>query len=343
MNIQAEHTEGGEVTRLQTETDHYFVCFDIGATNTRAGLVKLSSLEKVELQVVDRASTPELLDAAGAEEGFEVWFVDQVKALSAHAGIEPSELAAISIASTGSPDPATGTIQTASAIIPDYRNHNLRESLREVFLIPSFAIGDCQALALAEACVGAGKGVINLLLAAPGTGLGGGLVINGELLTGAHGLAGNLGHMFFMGEREAICSCGSHEHAEPHVAGSFLGEIYQLKGGSRERSDGHPLTGKDIADFAAAGDAAAKKAVRLSGEALGKTLASAANLVDPDAIVLAGSVTKLGEPWLTPLRDAYRSLALPQLRDIPITPGKLDDAPLIGAAIHAAKQQGLFS
>ena len=163
----------------------------------------------------------------------------------------------------------------------------------------------------------------SLLLVAVGSGIGGAMVLGGHVLHGAHNVGGHIGHVCHPDARRIRCSCGRYGHVEPIASGLGIERCY------------HKLSGKDargdrIAEMARNGDNDAQSAVLMAGRALGNTLGMQANMLDPEMIVLSGSVCGAGELWLDAVRQGYQDQVIDVLSDIPIVPGTLGaQAPIL--------------
>lgn len=150
-------------------------------------------------------------------------------------------------------------------------------------------------------------------------------------------MAGHAGHVVSALGAGVPCSCGSVEgHVEPVASGTGLATLYNMRAG------GEPVrNGGDVAALAADGDALASSVIEDSARALGACIGGMANLVDPDGIVVSGSVVNAGPVWWDALRDGFARSALPLLRDVRIREGELGgDAPLIGAAVASRRVVG---
>ena len=230
--------------------------------------------------------------------------------------------------------------------VPDWEDFPLAEWLREHFGVPAAVENDANAAALGEWRYGAGRGTRYFLYVTVSTGVGGGIVIEGELYRGADGLAGEIGHMV-VDPGGPRCTCGRRGCLEAFSAGPAIarrarellashhrsGEgriILELVGGAPSR-----ITAREVAMAAARGDPLAAEILREAGEALGFGLAQAIALLNPERVALGGGVVKAGEPFLAHVRKAANAWAFPGAR-VEIALAELgDDAPLWGAAALA--------
>lgn len=295
------------------------LALDIGGTKIAAALV-------VDGSVVARDAVP-----TPAREG-------AASILSAAAEVGSRVAAgrafeAVGVGSAGVIDRA-GCVSSATDILAGWAGADVAGALRGRFGVPVTVVNDAHAHAVGEAVAGAGLGRETVLVMALGTGIGGGVVVAGRPLVGAHGAAGHLGHVPAADAAGLVCSCGRDGHLEPLASGTGIAALHRRLGGAPE------LTGRDVAEAAAAGDALASETLRRAGSALGTALGGLINVVDPDVAVIAGSVAQAGEAWWEAARQAVRASVLPALEDTPVVPAALGtDAALIGAA-HMAVEGG---
>lgn len=197
---------------------------------------------------------------------------------------------------------------------------------------------DANVAALGEAWAGAGKGVSNCVCYTLGTGVGGGIIINGAIYQGFAGLAGELGHMSVVPDLEAIqCGCGKIGCLE--TVSSATGVIRMAKD-AVERGDRTSLSqvehimAKDVFDAAKAGDEAAIRIVSRAAFYLGKSLAAVSAVLNPQRFIIGGGVSKAGDILFNEVRSVYAKLTPEPLQDgVDIVPAILgNDAGMIGAA-----------
>ena len=198
---------------------------------------------------------------------------------------------------------------------------------------------DANLAALGEWYAGAGRGARCLLCVTIGTGIGGGIVVDGRLFRGAMGYAGEIGHLKVAREGRP-CSCGGRGCLETVASGTAIATYAQEAVATRE-SAGEPvgmlgtayrerrLTARDVFDAARAGDRLATAIVKEAAEHLGFALAGAVNLLNPDVIVLGGSVSLAGDVLLHPVRDAVARYSM-------AVPGSVVRVEAAGLGPHAA-------
>ena len=192
-----------------------------------------------------------------------------------------------------------------------WRNAPLRGDLAARLHRPLWVGNDADAAAWAEYRYGAARGASLALMVTLGTGIGGGLVVDGRLQRGAHGVAGEWGHMRVVPDGR-LCACGNRGCWEQYASGTALartaremvrrspaaaGHLLDRVGGDADR-----IGGEDVAQAAAEGDPLARELVADVGEWLGQGIADLAVVLDPEVVVVGGGVSGLGEQLLGPAR-----------------------------------------
>lgn len=306
----------------------HIVAVDIGGTKIASALATVTS---------DFSKTPtlehefELPTPAqdGASAVVEAIF-EAIRHAIEHASTPPS---AIGIASAGVVDPNTGTITSATDLIKGWAGTELAALVKREFGLPVAILNDVHAHALGEYTFGAACEFSSVLAVAVGTGIGGALVIDGKLHFGAHFAAGHVGHVPHPLAAGIKCSCGTTGHIESVASGTGQVTLYNTLRGD---NDAEVASGREITERAEAGEALAVKTLVESGAALGDSIAGIANCVDPEAVVLSGSVTRSGKLWWDALERAFEAGILPALRETKILNGSLGGtAPLLGATVAA--------
>jgi glucokinase len=229
--------------------------------------------------------------------------------------------------------------------IPGVVNAPMQAVLAEKSGRPVLVDNDANVAALGEVTYGAAQGAHNALMVTLGTGIGGGIVLNGMVVRGAHGFAAEIGHITVQrgGPR---CACGEHGHWEAIASGNALGRMArELVADGRgkailDAADGDPdkVTGHAVGDAAATGDADALALLDLYADNIALGLAGLANVLDPKRIVIAGGIISLGDLLFAPLVTAFeRHVEGVEYRPaIPIVPATLGvRAGAIGAAVLA--------
>ncbi|WP_018351067.1 ROK family glucokinase [Longispora albida] len=217
-----------------------------------------------------------------------------------------------------------------------WRREPLRDSIAAQVTLPVFVDNDANAAAWAEYRFGAGQGARSLVLLTVGTGIGGGIILDGHLVRGAHGIAAEFGHTLAV-EDGHPCGCGARGCLEQYTSGTALVRYARASQDLLARVAGDPskLDGPAVTRAAQDGDPAARAAFAEAGRWLGYGMADAVQILDPDVIVVGGGVSEAGELLLDPARRAYAE-RLAQRGKLPVADIRLarlgNQAGLVGAA-----------
>ena len=201
---------------------------------------------------------------------------------------------------------------------------------------PTFIENDANAAAMGEAWLGSAKGVQNVVMVTIGTGVGGGVIVNGDVVSGVVGAGGEIGHMCLNPAEERTCGCGGHGHLEQYS--SATGVVRCMKKLLDENPDtactlrGKDFEAKDVFDAARAGDALAAREVDEMASTLGMALANIAATTDPEMFMIGGGVARAGEVLFNPLVRHYKEYAFQSCKETPIKAASLgNDAGIYGA------------
>ncbi|GAC1398726.1 MAG: ROK family protein [Chloroflexota bacterium] len=245
------------------------------------------------------------------------------------------------VASPGPLNPNTGVVY-APPNMPGWGEVRLGDDLEKCTGAPVVVVNDANAGALGEYYFGAGRGCRNLVYLTVSTGIGGGVVVDGRLLEGSLGTAGEIGHMTvdFHGPP---CNCGSVGCLEAIASGTSIARRFAkgIEQGKQSvvtgRLSGRQPTAADVAEAAAEGDAYALEVFTESAEALGFGIVSCIHIFNPDVVVLGGGVTASGSLLFSIVNAIVQRHALPIPRGVVrILPAELgDDVGLMGAAAVA--------
>ena len=187
--------------------------------------------------------------------------------------------------------------------------------------LPVCAGNDANVAALGECWKGGGEGCKNMVMATLGTGVGGGIVVDGRLISGAHGAGGEIGHLTLEPKETRRCGCGKRGCVEQYCSATGVVQVAKDYLESRDtpstlRSQEN-FTCKDVFDASAQGDVAAGEILEQVYEYLGRFLASVCAVVDPEAVVIGGGVSRAGQPLLEGIRryfDVYNFHAVSPVR-----------------------------
>ena len=247
--------------------------------------------------------------------------------------------AAVGVSFGGPVEYATGIVRL-SHHVRGWENMPLGDRLAAEFGCPAAVDNDANVAALGEFRFGAGRGVGDMMYVTVSTGVGGGWVLGGRIWRGHAGMAGEIGHTV-VDPAGPLCLCGKRGCVErlasgPYMAADYLARVVAQQESWAAGAQGrNGVTGRDVAEAAAAGDPIAAEILLRGARALGVGLGNAANLLNPQRFVLGGGITKSGAAWWAEVRRAAAETALPEV-DFEVVPAALgDDAPLWGAVALA--------
>ncbi|HYM79812.1 MAG TPA: ROK family protein [Candidatus Limnocylindria bacterium] len=273
-------------------TDRWAIGLDLGGTDLKAGWVDAAG------GVHDFFKQP-----SRTQESAEAPLEALAKAVAKLRRLRPNARpVGVGVGSPGVIDPRSGAQVGRTAHLPHWQDFPLRDRVAERLGLHVTVDNDANLAALAETRLGAGRGARVALMVTLGTGIGCGIVVEGDVLRGAFGGAGEIGHLPF-GSAGRVCPCGVAGCAEPEASARGLEEA--------ARAAGLPLTDATSV-FAAAGrgEPVALGLADRMADRLGAVLATAINLLNPDVVVIGGGGAEAGEPLLARVRAALDRYAL---------------------------------
>lgn len=200
--------------------------------------------------------------------------------------------------------------------------------------VPVYAGNDANTAALGEYVAGAGKGMKNMMMITLGTGVGGGIIIDGRILEGANGGAGEIGHIPVNPQEQDICGCGKKGCLEQYASATGIvrvAEKLRKENGNTALPAG--CTAKQVFDCAKEGDELAMQAVEELGRYLGLALASCACVLNPEGIVIGGGVSRSGKILLDVTEKNFQTYVFKPCRNVKFCLAELgNDAGIYGAA-----------
>jgi len=314
---------------------------DLGGTSLLAAVVG----EGGKVLGADKRRTMATL---GAERVVERIAATIERALS-RAGLGAHQVGGVGVGVPGPLDPAAGVVHSCPNLGPSWDNLPLAEMLSGLVGLPVMIENDVNAGAVGEFTYGAGRGARDLVALFVGTGLGGGLILDGRLRRGARNSAAEAGHIVLLADGPT-CSCGQRGHAEALASRSAMERDIRaaVLGGRRSHitelvdlGSSAPLRAGAIQAAYAAGDAVVVEAVQRAQYYLGLLVATCVNLVDPDVVVVGGGVIeRFGDAYLGPVRDIALQHYINKIRakDVRVVAAALGDySGAIGAAVVAAE------
>ncbi len=319
----------------------YAVAVDLGGTKILTALVS----DAGEIVVRQRAPTPQ---GVGAEVVVDAMAAG-IHTVLEQAGVPVEHVVAAGVGAPGPLNPRTGIVFDAPNL-SGWRDVPLRDLLAARIALPVFLEHDATAAALAEWWIGAGRGVHDLIYMTVSTGIGGGIIVHDQLLHGASGTAGEVGHMT-IDVHGPPCGCGrSTGCLEVLASGPAIGRMAReaIAAGRRtvllEMAGGDPgAIGARLVEAAARqGDAVAAEVFTRAATYLGVGVANLLNLFNPARVIIGGGVSKAAELLFDPVRRVARERAFERPgRDAEIIPAALgDDVGAVGAAAVAFQGRG---
>lgn len=218
-----------------------------------------------------------------------------------------------------------------------WENYPVERELEKRLGMPVKAGNDANVAALGEMWQGGGKGCRNVVMVTLGTGVGGGIILDGEIWPGNHGAAGEIGHMSVVYDETEVCNCGKKGCLEQVASATgIVKEAKKILAASDQPSvlrSLEAITAKDVFDAAKEGDKLAAAVTEKLGEYLGIALSHVACVVDPEIFVIGGGVSRAGEVLIQLVQKYYREKAFSGIKDIRFALAQLgNDAGIYGAA-----------
>ncbi|KIY22315.1 MULTISPECIES: ROK family glucokinase [Mesobacillus] len=313
--------------------EKWLVGVDLGGTTTKLAFISLYG------EILHKWEIP--TDVSNEGKNITVNIAKAIDAKLEEIGHSKSEILGIGMGAPGPVDLATGVI--FEAVNLGWREpYPLKDLLEVETSLPAVVDNDANCAALGEMWKGAGNGAKDLVCVTLGTGVGGGVITNGNIVHGVSGAAGEIGHITSIAEGGAPCNCGKTGCLETIASATGIVRI------AVELLTSHPsegvlsavfnetgiVTAKDVFDAAQRRDELALKAVNTVALHLGIALANIANTLNPEKIVLGGGVSKAGAVLLDPVKEQFLRHSFPRVaQSTEISIATLgNDAGVIGAA-----------
>lgn len=316
------------------QTDRFAVGVDIGGTNLRAAVVN----QKGQILARIRTMSP----IGDAKKGEDI-LTQTIRDVAAQAEVRLGNLQGVGIGIPGWMDRITGRLVFAPKMAHWQGVFDL-DTIQKELGLPVYVDSDPNVATLGELWIGAGRGSRNLIMITLGTGLGCGIVMDGKLYVGEHGMAGEFGHIVINDAAEHLCDCGMIGCLEAQAAGPAIAQqgkqviesgrhtlISKLTNGRTE-----DVTTSVVFSAAQKGDRVAQSLIERAGELIGIGFANLVYLFEPEKIIVGGGMAAVEDLILEPIRRTMRErcyLIAKGYISVKIVPAKLgDDAGVIGAA-----------
>jgi glucokinase len=315
----------------------YYLGLDIGGTKLEAALVEASG------SIVHAERTP-----THAAEGADA-VLERIMALLARVlvpgRVSQVQISALGVGVPGAVEHETGLIHHL-VNLPGWAGLPLRDILIARFRLPVFMTNDANAAALGEYVFGNGIGSKNMLYVTASTGIGAGIIIDGKIVGGANGAAGEVGHMILHAEGQ-LCNCGNRGCWETLSSGPAIVKAarrYIDEGATTAITQlaGHgPIKTEHVFAARQQGDAVAKLVVDRALHCLGIGIGNLVNVLNPERVIIGGGVTNAGEIVLSTVAGVVRQMAYGPAKSVKIMPARLGaQAGVIGAAAVAMQSLG---
>lgn len=236
----------------------------------------------------------------------------------------------------GAPGPIDNQGVVHRAVNLGWGVFSIKDTLEEILKVPVMAGNDANVAALGEMWKGGGQGSSDLIVVTLGTGVGGGIIVDGKILTGATGAGGEIGHIHVEDNESETCGCGNVGCLEQYASATGVTRLANRKLKESEKESelrGGEVSAKTVFDAVKAGDALAIEVAEKFGKYLGNCLAAIAGVVNPEAIVLGGGVSKAGEILINYIKPYYEKNVFHGSRNVKFSLATLgNDAGIYGAA-----------
>ena len=302
-------------------------CFgvDIGGTTVKLGLFS------TEGEIIDKWEIKTRTENQG--EAVLPDIADALKKKLAEKQIEKDQVEGIGV---GVPAPvdAEGVVQNTANLGWGYKE--VKREMEELSGMKAEIGNDANVAALGEMWLGAGKGRKNIIMVTLGTGVGGGIIVDGKPLVGAHGAGGEIGHLCVNYEETDHCGCGNTGCLEQYASATGITRLANIRLAKDDKESvlrGQEISAKTVFDAVKAGDAVAEEIAEEFGKYLGYAMANLVAVVDPAAIVIGGGVSKAGEILLKYVEKNFKERAFFANKDTEFVLATLgNDAGICGAA-----------
>lgn len=332
LYTRVQNSLAKDVRRTRTMSKYAFGV-DVGGTTVKLGLFNDKG------QVLDKWEIPTVKDNGGEKVLPDI--AASIKNKMQEKNISVEELVGVGIGAPGAVD-ADGYMVNGAVNI-GWGAFDLAETLKKELDLPVTvkAGNDANVAALGEMWQGGGKGYSNLVAVTLGTGVGGGIIIDGRILTGTNGAGGEIGHIHIEDAETETCGCKNKGCLEQYASATGITRLANrrlAKDDAPSMLRGGEISAKTVFDAVKAGDKVAIEIAEQFGEYLGKGLAAVASVVDPQIFVIGGGVSKAGDILFKYIEPSYKRCAFGPCKQTKFALAKLgNDAGIYGAAALVLK------
>lgn len=302
---------------------------DIGGTTVKIGLLNH------EGKIIYKWEIPTIIDNQGDRIVDDIW--QSIIETISEQKVE-SDIIGIGVGAPGFVNRKTGIVEEAVNI--GWKDFHLKDKLQKLSNLPVVIENDANLAALAENWQGSGNDSNDVIFITLGTGVGGGIIVNGEILNGTNGTAAEIGHILVEPDGH-LCNCGRVGCLE--TIASATGIVRQAMEQVANNPDSElasyyrrhgKITTKDIFELAQNGYSLSENIINKATDTLGFVLANTAVTINPSRIIIGGGMSKAGEPLLSKIKSSFKKYALPRISDCcEVTLAQLgNDAGMVGAA-----------
>lgn len=305
---------------------------DIGGTTVKIGL-----FDK-EGTVLDKWEIPTVTENSGAAILPDI--TESILAKMQEKGIEKADVAGVGVGAPGAVD--ENGMMVGGAVNLGWSPFNLEKTFYDLLHLPVKAANDANAAAYGEMWKGGGVGCANLVAVTLGTGIGGGIIVNGKLLVGAVGGGGEIGHIHVEDHESESCNCGKKGCVEQYASATGIVRLAKRRLAKDEKPSvlrQGEISAKTVFDAVKAGDELAIEVSEKFGEYLGKMLAAVACVANPEVFVIGGGVSKAGDILISYVKPYFEKYVFSPCCNVRFTLAALgNDAGIYGAAGLILKQ-----
>lgn len=312
--------------RMKEQKKEKYIGIDIGGTTAKIGLV---DAEGTILRSEEYA-----VDFDGYETPILTTVLERLKKFLADCGVCRLQLVGIGVSATGGINTQTGRVDGSAGHIKNWQGSRIKEKMEEVLQIPAYVLNDANAVALGEVWLGAARGRRNVVVVTIGTGIGGGIIVDGNPLLGKSGFAGEVGHMIISHAGES-CTCGNFGCLERY--GSTKALIRRIEQGIRageiEGFEDGAVNGRRIFEEVERGNTAVERTVNLWIDYIADGLISLIHIFNPEIVIIGGGVSVQRRLFVDKVRSKVLSRARVEFTEgLEIEPAELgNQAGMIGA------------
>ncbi|MBR6401942.1 MAG: ROK family glucokinase [Eubacterium sp.] len=303
----------------------YVFGVDIGGTTVKIGVFS------VEGELLDKWEITTRTENGG--ENILSDIAESLKDKQASMGLTNEDILGVGM---GVPGPVKEDGTVVKCVNLGWGIFNAADELSKLIGLPVKVGNDANMAALGEYWQGGGKGYSNVIMVTLGTGVGGGIILNGNMVAGVNGAGGEIGHMTIDTEETDVCNCGKRGCLEQYASATGIVRLATKALNSSDKPSKLrevEVTAKEIFDAAKAGDELAVELVEEFGKRLGFALANVACVVDPEVFVIGGGVSRAGQIILDVTKKYYQKYAFHACKDAEFATAKLgNDAGIYGGA-----------